>query len=471
MNARHPNAPDFSALDRLPPQSIEAEQSLLGALMFGGDQAWDRVADVIVEADFYRDDHRRIFRMVRTFHEAGKAVDVVTISEALEASNEADQTGGLAYLAEMANCVASAANIKSYATMIADKAKRRRLISVAMEIDALAYGGLRASDAIDQASSLLLDMATKSSGSEPKHIVEVVGRAIAEIETRIGKGEIFGTPTGFADLDAMTGGMHAGDLIIVAGRPSMGKTALAINVAENVAINGGAVLVFSLEMSDTQIAMRNLASIGSASIQRVRSGGMNDSEWDGITAAMGRLYESKLWIDDAAGLSAAQMHSRARRIKRQHGLDLIVIDYLQLMTADGNNRNEQLGDITRRLKLMARDLNAPVILLSQLSRKVEERTDKHPGMADLRESGSIEQDADVILMVYRDEYYYPDSAWKGMAELGLVKNRMGATGSVRLVFQGEFSRFRNADAGAIAEIARQSAESKSARRQRKGVEF
>lgn len=803
----HPNMPP---LDRLPPQSIDAEQSLLGALMFGGDQAWDRIADVVVESDFYRDDHRRIFRVVRGLHEAGKAVDVLIVADSLTASNQEEQTGGLAYLAEIANSVASAANIRSYAEVVADKAKRRRLIAIAGDIEALAHGHQPVQEAIDQAGGALLDMTSKSRSAEPKHITEVVGRAIAEIETRIGKGEIFGRATGFADLDAMTGGMHAGDLIIVAGRPSMGKaqpltsrvlmangtwktmeeikfgdsvasvdgaasrvcgvfpqgekqiyrvtlsdgrsarccgehlwkvrssrwverdqvkttdalrellkteryrrrigvplvsgdfgedinlpidpwllgallsnakmtsgavvfstadaatlarvqdlvgaslvkragdyeyrlnqgdrvesvkralvslglfgtnsgtkfipksylsasrksrlallcgfidtdgwvekfgsvrialsnemmanqvqqlvwslggrcaisqktptyahageikigaasfvcniqhadrsglvslkrkqrrcndemrfrwptivsiepdgqeaaqciqvthpshlyvtddytvthnTALAINVAENVALDGGAVLVFSLEMSDTQIAMRNLAAIGSASIQRVRSGGMDDEEWDGITAAMGKLYDSKLYIDDAAGLSAAQMHARARRIKRQHGLDLVVIDYLQLMTADGNNRNEQLGDITRRVKLMARDLGVPVILLSQLSRKVEERSDRKPIMSDLRESGSIEQDADVILMVFREEYYFPDTPWKGMAELGLVKNRMGATGAVRLVFQGEFSRFRNADAGAIAEIARQSAESKPARRQRKGIAF
>lgn len=230
----------------------------------------------------------------------------------------------------------------------------------------------------------------------------------------------------------------------------MGKTALAINIAENVALAGKSVLVFSLEMADTQIAMRNLAAIGSANIQRVRSGEMNEGEWDGITTAMGRLYESKFWIDDASNLTAAQMHSRARRVQRQHGLDLIVIDYLQLMTADGNNRNEQLGDITRRLKLMARGLNVPVVLLSQLSRKVEERTDKRPMMSDLRESGSIEQDADMILMVFREEYYKPDTTWKGMAELGLVKNRMGETGSIHLIFQGEFSRFRNATHETIA---------------------
>jgi replicative DNA helicase len=457
---------------KLPPHSVEAEQAMLGALLVAGDTAWDRIADMVSEADLYRDDHRRIFRTIRALHEAAKPVDVVTVDEALAASNETDQSGGLAYLAEMANAVPSAANIRSYAATIADKAKRRRLIAVGDEIAALGFGGQPTQVSIDQASGMLFDLSACSAGSsEPKHIAEVVGRTMQQIEERIGKGTVFGLPTGFCDLDAMTGGMHAGDLVIVAGRPSMGKTAFAINVAEQVALDGKSVLVFSLEMGDTQIAMRNLAAIGSANIQRVRSGDMTSDEWDGVTAAMGRLYTSKFWIDDAAGLGAAQMHARARRIKRQHGLDLIVIDYLQLMQAEGNNRNEQLGDITRRLKLMARDLNVPVVLLSQLSRKVEERGDKRPLMSDLRESGSIEQDADVILMVYRDEYYTPDSPWKGMAELGMVKNRMGETGVVRLVFQGEYSRFRSVSPQAVADAAQRAAESRPLRARKRGMDL
>lgn len=472
MNAPHPGF-DEAAL-RLPPHSTDAEQALLGALLFAGDAAWERVADRIAEADFYRDDHRRIFRVVRSLFEAIKPVDVLTVSEALEASNEADQTGGLAYLGELANAVPSAANIRAYADTVADCARRRRLIVAARAIEDLGYGAsMGAQEAIDKASALVLDLATQTaSRTEPRHIAEVLGRAIAEVESRIGRGEVFGLPTGFIDLDSATGGLHAGDLIIVAGRPSMGKTALAINMSENVALAGKSVLVFSLEMGDTQIAHRNLAAIGSASVQRVRSGAMSDAEWDGITAAMGRLHAARFWIDDAPSLSAAQMHARARRIKRQHGLDLIVIDYLQLMTAEGNNRNEQLGDITRRLKLMARDLGVPVVLLSQLSRKVEERTDKRPMMSDLRESGSIEQDADMILMVYREEYYKPETPWKGLAEIGLVKNRMGRTDTVRLVFEGEYSRFRNADPSAIESAARMAAEQRPARTSaRRGIDL
>lgn len=451
----------------LPPHSVEAEQSLIGGLLIGGEPAWDAVVDRVREADFYRDDHRRIFRHIRALAEAGKAVDVLTVDDSIREANESEQTGGLGYLGEIANNTLSAARIKAYADVVADKARRRRLIAIASEIEQMAMSSASAHEAVDGAQRLLMDAGDSArSGSEPKHIAEVVGRAVTQIETRMDAGEVFGTPTGFNDLDRLTAGLHPGDLVIVAGRPSMGKTAFSINIAENIALSGKSVLIFSLEMGDTQLAMRSLASIGGAAMNRVRSGSMNDHEWDAITVAMGKLYNAKMWIDETPGLSAAGMLTRARKIKRQHGLDLIVIDYLQLMTGDGNNRNEQLGDITRRLKLMARSLEVPVVLLSQLSRKVEERTDKRPMMSDLRESGSIEQDADAILMVYRDDYYNPDSPWKGLAELLLVKNRMGETGNVKLVFQPEFSRFRNADQQSITEATQRAHEARPTRKQR-----
>ena len=451
----------------LPPHSVEAEQSLIGGLLIGGEPAWDAVADRVCEADFYRDDHRRIYRHIRALAEAGKAVDVLTVDDSIREANESEQTGGLGYLGEIANNTPSAARVKAYADVVCDKARRRRLMAIAAEIDGMACSSASAQDAVDGAQRLLMDAADASRpGSEPKHIAEVVGRAVTQIEARMDAGEVFGLPTGFDDLDRLTAGMHAGDLVIIAGRPAMGKTAVAINIAENVALSGKAVLVFSLEMGDTQLAMRSLASIGGAAMNRVRSGAMHEHEWDAITVAMGKLYSAKLWIDETPSLSAAGMLTRARKIKRQHGLDLIVIDYLQLMTGDGNNRNEQLGDITRRLKLMARSLGVPVVLLSQLSRKVEERTDKQPMMSDLRESGSIEQDADAILMVYRDDYYNPDSPWKGLAELLLVKNRMGETGGVKLVFQPEYSRFRNADPQSVAEANQRAHEARPVKKRR-----
>lgn len=447
----------------LPPHSVEAEQDVLGALLLGGEPTWDDVASLLAESDFYRDDHRRIFRTIRSLHESAKPVDVLTVADALDASNEKNQTGGLAYLGDLANSVASVGYARRRAVVIRDKALRRNLMAIGQEIERLAIGAESAGAATEQAQRMVLDADQSSArSSEPKHVAEVIGRAMGEIETRMDAGEVFGTATGFADLDRLTAGLHADDLVIVAGRPAMGKTAWALNVAENVAMAGKTVLVFSLEMGDTQLAMRSLASVGGASLSKVRCGGMDDHEWDAVTAAMSRLHQAKLYIDDAAGTNAGQMLAKARKLKRQHGLDLIVIDYLQLMQGEGNNRNEQLGDLTRRLKLMARSLNVPVICLSQISRKVEERTDKRPMMSDLRESGAIEQDADAILMVYRDDYYHPDSPYPGMAELLLVKNRMGETGMVPLVFQGQYSRFRDADYGEMARMRQAAAESKEA---------
>ena len=444
------NAPNFI---KLPPHSIEAEQSLIGGLIIDG-RAWDRIADIVTEADFYRDDHRRIFGHIRKMIETGKAVDVLTISESIERSNEVDQTGGLGYLGEIANATPSVANIHEYADIVANHSARRRLVAVASQIEALAYGRGDARAAIDQAQRLLLDIADIGpSRSEPTAIGALLGAVIDDLEARsVSDSSIAGLPTGFADLDHKLSGLHPGDLIILAGRPAMGKTALALNIAENVAISGKPALVFSLEMSDKQLATRSVASLGSVSMERMRNGRLLDSDWDGITAALGRLHEAPLIIDESGGLTVTQMAARARRVMRRQGLALIVIDYLQLMRGEGNNRNEELGDLTRRLKLMAKELRVPVLLLSQLSRKVEERTNKRPLMSDLRESGAIEQDADLILMVYRDEYYNAGSPDVGTAEVLITKHRMGATGEVRLAFQGEFSRFRDLARDDLARI-------------------
>ncbi len=445
------NAPDFI---KLPPHSIEAEHSVLGGLLFGGEAAWDRVADVVSESDFYRDDHRRIFRHIALLAGAGKAVDVVTVFESIERSNEVDQTGGLGYLGEIANKTPSAANIRRHAEIVHDRAILRQLVSVGDQIANLAHGQGDARKAIDEAQRLLIDIADIGpSRSEPTAIGALLGAVIDDLETRsVSDSSIAGLPTGFADLDHKLSGLHPDDLIILAGRPAMGKTALALNIAENVATSGKPALVFSLEMSNKQLATRSVASLGGVSMERMRNGRLLDSDWDGITAALGRLHEAPLIIDESGGLTVSQMAARARRVMRRQGLALIVIDYLQLMRGEGNNRNEELGDLTRRLKLMAKDLSVPVVLLSQLSRKVEERTNKRPLMSDLRESGAIEQDADVILMVYRDEYYNSGSPDVGTAEVLITKHRMGATGEVRLAFQGEFSRFRDLARDDLARI-------------------
>jgi replicative DNA helicase len=445
------NTPDFI---KLPPHSIEAEHSVLGGLLFGGEVAWDRVADVVSESDFYRDDHRRIFRHIALLAGAGKGVDVVTVFESIERSNEVDQTGGLGYLGEIANNTPSAANIRRHAEIVRDRAILRQLVGVGDQIANLAHGQGDARKAIDEAQRLLIDIADiGSSRSEPTAIGALLGAVIDDLETRsVSDSSIAGLPTGFSDLDHKLSGLHPGDLIILAGRPSMGKTALALNIAENVATSGNPALVFSLEMSDKQLATRSVASLGGVSMERMRNGRLLDSDWDGITAALGRLHEAPLIIDESSGLTVTQMAARARRVMRRQGLALIVIDYLQLMRGDGNNRNEELGDLTRRLKLMAKELRVPVLLLSQLSRKVEERTNKRPLMSDLRESGAIEQDADLILMVYRDEYYNAGSPDIGTAEVLITKHRMGATGEVRLAFQGEFSRFRDLARDDLARI-------------------
>ena len=462
------NAHDYESI--LPPHSVEAEQELLGGLLLGGERTWDDVAGIVTESDFYRDDHRRIFRTIRKLHDEQKPVDILTVADSLEASNESNQAGGLAYLGEIANST-TPAFAKRRAQTVRDKSQRRKLINAGQEIERLAYVSESSQEATELAQALLFDSSEEIiQDSEPKPLAEVLGRSMGEIEKRMDAGEIFGLPSGFSDLDKLTSGFHEGDLVIVAGRPSMGKTAWALNVAENVALAGKSVLVFSLEMGDTQLAMRNLASVGGASLGKIRSGNMDDHEWNAVTVALEKLHKAKLFID-SSGATAGQMLVKARKLKRQHGLDMIVIDYLQLMKGEGNNRNEQLGDLTRRLKLMARSLNVPVICLSQLSRKVEERHDKRPLMSDLRESGAIEQDADMILMLYRDEYYNENSHFPGMAELILVKNRMGETGMIPLVFQGQYSRFRSAEMAEMARMRKSAAEAREAKKpKRRGME-
>lgn len=458
------NAPDL----RIPPHSIESEQSLLGGLLIGNEAAWDRIADIVTEADFYRDDHRRIFAHIRKLHETQRPVDVITVSDSLAAANQAEQTGGLAYLGEIANATPSAANIRGYALTVAEKARLRALLIVSGEIEALAWqaGPTPAQDRIDQATGKLMALAEHgSSRDEPRQMTAVLGKVIERIEERMNRGgATSGLPTGFADVDRLLDGLKPGDLIIIAGRPSMGKSAFALNIAENVATAGTPTMIFSLEMSDEQLAQRSLSSLGGVETTKLSAGRMHDEDWERVSAALGQLHEAPLVIDSSASLSVAQMHARARRQKRKGGLGLIVIDYLQLMSGQGNNRNEELSAITRGLKLMARDLSVPVIVLSQLSREVEKRADKRPMLSDLRESGAIEQDADQVLMIYRDEYYNDESPWKGIAECLIRKNRMGPCGDVKLIFQPEYSRFRDADRTTIADVAARAREARPVKR-------
>ncbi|MGE5385638.1 MAG: replicative DNA helicase [Betaproteobacteria bacterium] len=438
---------------RVPPHSIEAEQSVLGGLLLDN-QAWDRMGELVADTDFYRDEHRRIFRQIRRLLEMGKPADVVTVAEALDAAGESDHTGGLAYLGELAQNTPSAANIRRYAEIVRERSVLRQLVATADEIagDALNPLGRDAESLLDAAESKIFAIAEAGASKQNGFVhinpllTEVVER-IQELHDRDNPSDITGVPSGFTDLDRMTSGLQPGDLIIVAGRPSMGKTAIALNMAEYVAVEAGLpVGVFSMEMGGTQLAMRMLASIGRLDSSRVRTGRLTDDEWSKLSFALGKLHEAPIYIDESGGLTPANLRARARRLHRQYGtLGLIVIDYIQLMTTSRQteNRATEISEISRSIKSLAKELKVPIIALSQLSRKVEERTDKRPMMSDLRESGAIEQDADVIMMMYREDYYKPDTSEKGIAEVIIGKQRNGPTGTVRLAFLGEYTRFEN----------------------------
>jgi replicative DNA helicase len=436
---------------KLPPHSIESEQSLLGGLLLDN-TAWDRIADQVTEADFYRDDHRRIFRHIVKLIELNRPADVVTVFESLDKSGEAEQSGGMSYLGEIANNTPSAANIHRYAEIVRERSILRKLVSVGDEIaaTALAPKGRDARQLLDEAESKVFEIKdaglSRSDGFSP--IQPILGKVIDRVQEMYDRGsDITGIPTGFADLDTRTSGMQPGDLIILAGRPSMGKTAMALNVAEHVALQEGLpVGIFSMEMPATQLALRFLSSVGKIDSYKLRAGRLSDDEWQRMTYALGKLHEAPIHIDETPALNATELRARARRLYRQCGqLGLIVIDYLQLMSSvrDGENRATELSDISRAVKALAKELSVPIIALSQLSRNVEQRPNKRPVMSDLRESGAIEQDADVIIMIYRDEVYNQDSPDKGTAEAIIVKQRSGPIGTSRLTFLGEYTRFEN----------------------------
>ncbi|MGE5492067.1 MAG: replicative DNA helicase [Actinomycetota bacterium] len=444
---------------RVPPHSIEAEQSVLGGLLLDN-QAWDRMGDLLSDTDFYRDEHRRIFRAIKGLLEHAKPADVVTVAEALEAAGEGERTGGLAYLGELAANTPSAANIRRYAEIVRERSVLRQLVAATDEIaaDALNPLGRDAQDILDEAETKIFKIA-ESGGANTEGFVHInplltqVVERIQELHDRDNPSDITGVPSGFTDLDNKTSGMQPGDLIIVAGRPSMGKTAFALNIAEYVGVEAGLpVGVFSMEMGGAQLAQRMMASTGRLNSQALRTGRLTDDEWSKLSYALGKLHEAPIHIDETGGLSPGNLRARARRLARQYGgkLGLLVIDYIQLMSGNrpGENRATEVSEISRSIKSLAKELHVPIIALSQLSRKVEERTDKRPMMSDLRESGAIEQDADVILMMYRDEYYNRESQDnKGIAEVIIGKQRNGPTGTVRLAFLGEYTRFENLATG------------------------
>lgn len=437
---------------RVPPHSVEAEQSVLGGLLLDN-SAWERLDGRLTADDFYRADHRRIFGCMAAMLDQGLPADVVTVYEALRAAGAADQVGGLAYLNALAQNTPSAANIRRYADIVRDSRVRRDVMTLGHDIAALAADAARASDTaglVEEVSGLAMGLAdTRHAGREPQSIGDLLPGVLDAIGDRMKAGAaVSGLPTGFGELDRMTCGLQPGDLIIVAGRPSMGKTTMAVNIGENVAVAGRTALIVSLEMSADQLAERSMARFGEINTQALRAGQISQDGFTRMAAALGRLRDQRLVIaDDPSLASVARIRMAARRVRQRLGaLDLIVIDYLQLMRGDGGNRNEELSGITRALKLLARELGCPVILLSQLSRAVEARPDKRPILSDLRESGAIEQDADVVMMAYRDDYYRPDGPLKGYAEILIRKQRMGPVGDVPLIFQGWYSRFLDANA-------------------------
>jgi len=436
---------------RVPPQSVEAEQAVLGGLMLAPD-AYDRVADSLVENDFYRRDHQLIFRAIRELAERSRPYDAVTLGEWFESMGLSEQVAGGAYLIELASTTPSAANIKAYAEIVRDKAVLRQLIDVGTGIvnDGFQPEGRDSAELLAKAEQEVFAIA--EAGARGRTDFTSVTTALSEAFDVLQKryengGSVTGLPTGYTEFDEMTAGLQPTDLLILAARPAMGKTTLALNMAEYAAMKTKkAVAVFSMEMSASQLALRLISSCGRVNATRLRTGQLEDEDWSRVTSAIRLLREAKIFIDDTPGLSPDILRAKARRLKREHDLGLIVIDYLQLMAVPGNNENRatEISEISRSLKGLAKELNVPVIALSQLNRSLETRTDKRPVMADLRESGAIEQDADVIVFIYRDEYYNKEnSPDKGLAEVIIGKQRNGPTGSIKLKFFGEYTRFDN----------------------------
>ena len=442
---------------RVPPHSIEAESSVLGGLLLDNG-AWDRVGDLLVDNDFYRHEHKLIYAAIGALINASKPADVITVNEQLQNQGKADEMGGLGYLNSLAQYVPSASNIRRYAEIVRERSILRKLVSASDEIATNAFNpqGKAIDRILDEAEQKIFNIGEE--GSRMKQGFQSMDTLVVELLDRVQEmadnpNDITGVPTGFYDLDRMTSGLQPGDMVVLAARPSMGKTAFAINIAEHVALNEGLpVAVFSMEMGASQLAVRVVGSIGRIDQGHLRTGKLNDDEWPRLTEAIEKLRTVSLHIDETPGLTPSELRANARRLARQCGkLGLIVVDYLQLMSGSGgsggDNRATELGEISRGLKMLAKELQCPVIALSQLNRSVEQRTDKRPMMSDLRESGAIEQDADIIMFIYRDDYYNKDSKDPGVAEIIIGKQRNGPTGTVRLTFLKNLTRFESLASG------------------------
>ncbi len=435
---------------KIPPYSVEAEQCIIGGLMLDNSM-WDKVADCVVSSEFYRKDHQMLFNAIAELAKKSKPFDVLTIAEHLKQSLQLEACGGEVYLYELAQNTPSAANVKAYADIVHEKAMLRQLISASGTIADLSYfpEGRDSSQILDESERIIFQISDKGQrGDGPIGITELLTQATEKIDKLYHQeGGFSGLESGYSDLDRITSGFQPADLIIVAARPSMGKTSFSMNIAEHVAISQDKpVLVFSMEMPGDSLAMRMMSSLGRINQSTIRSGKLEDEDWPRLTSAVTMLSQAKLFIDDTPALSPTEIRARTRRIAREHGdLALIVVDYLQLMQVPGmkENRTQEISEISRSLKSLAKEMNVPVIALSQLNRSLEQRTDKRPVMSDLRESGAIEQDADLITFIYRDEVYNPESPDKGVAEILIRKHRNGALGKVNLAFLGQYTRFEN----------------------------
>ncbi|MFB3063426.1 MAG: replicative DNA helicase [Gammaproteobacteria bacterium] len=449
VQSQYPGTQTAESL-RLPPHSVEAEQSILGGLMLDN-SGWDRIADLVHGGDFYRRDHQLIFEAIGTLSEKSIPSDAVTVSEHLEKCGQLDDAGGLAYIASLVRDTPSAANIKAYAEIVRERSMLRELIRVGGEIAGSAHAndGRGAADLVDEAERKVFEIAEQGqrAGSGFVGLRKILPGVIDRLdELSHSDGDITGVATGFQKFDDLTAGLHGGELIIIAGRPSMGKTTLAMNIAENAAIACQVpTAIFSMEMSAEQLAFRMIGSIGRVNQSKLRTGRFSDEDWTRINSAVAIMSQAPIFIDDTPALSPTEIRARSRRLKREHGLGLIVVDYLQLMGISGTreNRATEISEISRSLKALAKELDVPIVALSQLNRGVEQRTDKRPIMSDLRESGAIEQDADLIAFIYREEVYDPDTPRKGVADIIIAKQRNGPIGDLHLTFLGEYTRFEN----------------------------
>ncbi len=429
------------------PNNLEAEQSVLGSMIIDKN-AIVRATESLKSDDFYRDSHKVIFSGIMELFQKDIPIDMITLIEHLKSVEKLDSAGGISYITEISNSVPSIANLNSYVKIVEEKAILRRLIRASNEIIEKTYSGQDVvENVIDFAQKKVFDIAEKRSTNDYEPISSVLERGFLEIERLFNnKGAITGIPTGFKDLDAKTSGFQKGDMVLIAARPSMGKTTFALNIAQQAALRAGkSVVIFSLEMSKEQLAYKLLCAEANVDMLKLRTGNLDDEDWENIARASGPLAAAKIYIDDTAGVSVMEMRAKCRRIKMEYGVDLIMIDYLQLMSGSGESRQQEVSEISRSIKALAKEMQCPVVALSQLSRAPEQRADHRPMLSDLRESGSIEQDADVVMFLYRDEYYNKETEEKNVAECIIAKQRNGPVGTVKMAWLGQYSKFGNLD--------------------------